>query len=292
MAAAPEKIAPAAQRLLGFLDTALDLERIQGGSLEYRAGVADPAALLAGCAETARADGADQGRAFEFSTENLPPAIFTDPEKLRRAVAAMLAHGAQAGCFGVCLKAWGEGGREEGVLVVEVAAQGPTAQVPLSQEEAFYLPVAQALAAFVGGSLEVYGEGAAVCLRLPYKGAALSAPEDTPLAGRRLLVVDNGLSGRRPIKEMLEGTGLAIEEASSQEEALARFGADPWDAVLVDLQMPKGPALVQALQKRGGAKIIALAVTAPAFPLGEAVVLYKPVEFTKLYRVLGGHHGE
>ena len=66
----------------------------------------------------------------------------------------------------------------------------------------------------------------------------------------RVLVVDDDQGIRYTLREILEASGLAVDEAADGEAALAQFAAVPADLVITDLRMPKldGMALLARLQ--------------------------------------------
>jgi two-component system, NtrC family, response regulator HydG len=66
----------------------------------------------------------------------------------------------------------------------------------------------------------------------------------------RVLVVDDDQGIRYTLREILESSGLTVDEAADGEAALARFAAMPADLVITDLRMPKldGMELLARLQ--------------------------------------------
>ena len=66
----------------------------------------------------------------------------------------------------------------------------------------------------------------------------------------RVLVVDDDQGIRYTLREILESSGLAVDEAADGEAALACFVAAPADLVITDLRMPKldGMGLLARLQ--------------------------------------------
>jgi two-component system KDP operon response regulator KdpE len=54
----------------------------------------------------------------------------------------------------------------------------------------------------------------------------------------KILIVDDESSLRRILRVSLGALGLEAEEASTGEEALALLGADHYDVVLLDIEMP------------------------------------------------------
>jgi two-component system response regulator HydG len=66
----------------------------------------------------------------------------------------------------------------------------------------------------------------------------------------RVLVVDDDPGIRYTLREILESSGLLVDEADDGEAALVRFAATPADLVITDLRMPKldGMGLLARLQ--------------------------------------------
>ena len=90
------------------------------------------------------------------------------------------------------------------------------------------------------------GRGTAVTMSFPPDGPGASPAEQAVaggpadrLAGRVLLVEDNAEVAAAH-RELLEATGLAVDQASSGEEALRRLAVEtvPFDLVLSDIAMP------------------------------------------------------
>jgi CheY-like chemotaxis protein len=67
------------------------------------------------------------------------------------------------------------------------------------------------------------------------------ALEDISLSGKRLLVVDDVEINRMIICELLEGSGIEIDEADDGKKAFDKFtqaSLNYYDCILMDLQMP------------------------------------------------------
>ncbi|MEV4071674.1 ATP-binding response regulator [Nonomuraea fuscirosea] len=106
------------------------------------------------------------------------------------------------------------------------------------------LPYARRLAEALGGTLELAsaeGEGTTATLRLPH----YSGPPEL----ERVLVADDDEVFRAAARRMLYGFAKHIDEAPDGAVALELMAADPPDAVLVDLLMPRldGSVLLQRM---------------------------------------------
>lgn len=56
---------------------------------------------------------------------------------------------------------------------------------------------------------------------------------------KRILIVDDSALSRRTLRNMLEGAGYAVEEASDGAQALERYFLNPHDMVLLDIVMER-----------------------------------------------------
>jgi CheY-like chemotaxis protein len=70
---------------------------------------------------------------------------------------------------------------------------------------------------------------------------------------RRILVVDDDAAIRHLVGTTLAEEGFEIQEAVDGADALAKMGAEAYDAVVSDLQMPRldGLSLLREIRRRG-----------------------------------------
>ncbi|HEX5485697.1 MAG TPA: ATP-binding protein, partial [Limnobacter sp.] len=125
------------------------------------------------------------------------------------------------------------------------------------------------------------------------------APEARPLAGKRILVVDDHKLNRMVAREMLSKWGAAVEMAVNGREAVERCLIEPFDLVLMDLQMPEmdGFEATSKIQEALGNKAPPIvAVTASAteqdrldiLKAGMCEHVIKPFKKETLIRILLG----
>jgi two-component system, sensor histidine kinase and response regulator len=111
------------------------------------------------------------------------------------------------------------------------------------------LSIVRRLVEMMGGATDVesqLGEGSTFWFELPMTTVDAPAVDDRPplsRAGRRILVVDDNATNRRVLLTQLSHAGYDVMLASGGREALttmrsALAAARPFDAVLVDFQMP------------------------------------------------------
>ena len=100
------------------------------------------------------------------------------------------------------------------------------------------------------------------------------APErevDRILGGTRVLVVEDNLVNQRVVTKMLEKLGVTYEVCGDGEQAISRYAAAPFDAILMDCQMPvldgyEATAEIRARESKSGGHIPIIGLTANAMP--------------------------
>ncbi len=121
------------------------------------------------------------------------------------------------------------------------------------------LALAQRVAERCGAALRVEpgaGGGAEVTVTL-IPSRLLEPPRRTPTSGMpavpgRVLVADDDDANRRALAQLLQSQGHDVVTAVDGVEALERLAANHFDAVVVDLQMPRlgGRAVYEEVQRR------------------------------------------
>jgi CheY-like chemotaxis protein len=120
----------------------------------------------------------------------------------------------------------------------------------------------------------------------------------SPLAGIRVLLVDDDELVRDAVRDYLLECGAVVVTAASARAGLAEFTASPPDVLVSDLRMPPGEdgfwliAAVRALAPAPGGAVPAIAVSGDVQAHGRAraagfqAVLGKPVWFAELSELM------
>ena len=145
----------------------------------------------------------------------------------------------------------------------------------------------------------VLGDLAARLLGLEREGAAPpGAAAHGPATPLRVLVAEDNLVNQRVLRLQLERLGHHVETVANGAEALEALALAPYDALLVDLQMPvlDGLAVAHAVREQerqsGHGHLIVVALTASVLPeerekciaAGMDDFLSKPVDETEIGR--------
>jgi CheY-like chemotaxis protein len=126
-----------------------------------------------------------------------------------------------------------------------------------------------------------------------------AGPPTTGLQGRSLLVVDDNEFNLEVARGLLEAVGASVQTANDGAQAVEMLRAQPFDCVLMDVQMPVMDGLEATRRIRADTQLsstLVIAMTANAsgtdrahcLEAGMNEVIKKPVEPEKMYRILAG----
>jgi signal transduction histidine kinase/DNA-binding response OmpR family regulator len=138
------------------------------------------------------------------------------------------------------------------------------------------LSITRKLANMHGGSVRLDsqpGQGTTAVLTLPYRigtAADLNEKPSVPkqqlasLRGLKALVADDEPYNRLLIRTIMDKWGVTIKDVTNGKEVLAALAEEPFDFVLMDLQMPEldGIAATQEIRQQMELKLPILALTA------------------------------
>jgi len=308
---------------LRMINDLLDVSRIGRGRLELDLARVDLAAVVAMAVESVHAMAAARQLAITVSTT--PVLMLGDEARLHQIVANLLANAikfnVQHGRIDVSLTA----DDREAVIRVRDTGMGIDADLLPYVFDRFRqgdggfsrrhsglglgLTIVRELVALHGGSVTAEsdgpGAGATFTVRLPVSGAGEpdavpKAPAiGEPLAGVRVLVVDDDDESRAWLVKLVEfGGGEAVGDASA-DAALDRLAGDRFDLIVSDIAMPgrDGANFLRELRARGDETAM-VAVTAFAaadqrrriLSAGFADYFMKPVDPPAFLRRLAELH--
>jgi signal transduction histidine kinase/ligand-binding sensor domain-containing protein/ActR/RegA family two-component response regulator len=289
-----EAIQSAGRHLLVLLNDALDLARIEAGRLELQDVAFDLPALLADACALLRPQAEAKRLAFTLELPpDLPRGVRGDPVRLRQ-ILLNLGHNAvkftTAGRIRICATAGGDR------LHVDVEDTGPgmdAAQVARlfgrfeqadgARTSADFggsglgLSICRELAQAMRGDIEVDsapGRGTRFRVTLPLVLQALPEPASLSLRvrepdgeGARILVVEDDALVGEVVCGLLEHLGHRARHVAHGLEGLAAVAGEPFDLIVVDLDLPgiDGFELARLLRLQGrAAPIVALTARADA----------------------------
>ena len=324
-----------AESLMVVLDDILDYSKVENGALELERIEFDLAGLVREIAALFRRNASEKGLELECDVApDLSPRRLGDPTRVRQVLFNLVGNAIKftdEGSVRIAARRAPGGGVElrvsdTGIGISEVA-QGllfePFRQADSSTSRRFGgtglgLAICRRLTEAMGGSIAVEsraGSGSTFRVVLPLGAApafASAAPEaaaplpaaasDAPLEGRVLVVEDNPVNSR-VAAAMVEGLGLEVATVASGADAIDALASEPFDLVLMDMQMPgmDGPEatrLVRAEESRAlDPRVPVVALTAnvldehrdECFAAGMDDFLSKPLRRGELRAVLARH---
>jgi PAS domain S-box-containing protein len=324
-----EHIDDSAQALAGLISDILDLSKIEAGRLTLEQVDFDLHQLLGSVRDAYTDLAAAKGLGFRFElATGVPRWVNGDPMRLRQIVANYLSNALKFTEHGVIeVRALR---RVDGRTRIEVRDTGPGIALglqtrlfhPFSQADAsttrryggtgLGLSICRQLAVLMGGGvgmLSTPGEGSRFWADLPLRASSAPpvaqatrfAPVDA-LAGARILLVEDHPVNTLVAEATLAHWGAQVVTAANgalavQAVAEATAAGTPFDAVLMDLQMPVlgGVDATIAIRRTHGAMLLpVIALTADvllserenAMRQGMNDFLSKPIDPERLVRVL------
>jgi PAS domain S-box-containing protein len=281
-------ICSSGKHLLTVLNDILDLSKIEAGKMEVESVATNPMQIAEEVVSLMRVTAIGKGLTLDLAYDGpLPTAVLADPTRLRQSLLNVVGNAIKFTETGGVLLRLGCGSGEEPSLEFNIVDTG-IGMTDAQQQKLFQsfsqadesttrkfggtglgLAVSRKLVRLMGGDMtchSVAGQGSTFTLTLPFTLSSTTdmvtpnemPPQSTdasgPLAGRRLLVVEDGPENQWLIGIHLRNAGAIITNADDGRAGVATATADgPFDAVLMDMQMPvmDGYAATAALRQAG-----------------------------------------
>ena len=324
------------QHLLGVINDVLDMAKITSGKLELEEVAFNLCDSMAEAVRPLVAQAQEKGLHFAgtpLRTTCAYPWVLGDPLRLNQILINLVSNAVKFTAPGGRVVVIGEQLAEtEATLTVRFSVEDTGIGIAPDKQEVIFegftqayadtarlfggtglgLSISRALVQQLGGELTLCsapGRGStfAFTLTLPKAPApALEAPLDAydtgALRGRRVLVVEDNEINRTVARLLLEGWGVVVDEAEDGTAGVTRVRHEaPYDAVLMDIQMPglnglDATAAIRALADPLRAHTPIIALTANAFradrdrylAAGLDACLAKPFEEEDVYHTLVG----
>src|SRR4051795_11099804 len=317
-----EVIRTSGEALMRIIDDILDFSKIEAGKLELEEGSVE----IRACAESALDLVAVSASKKEIELgclvdDDVPAAIVGDATRLKQALGNLLANAVkftEAGEVVLAVTADDAGGdlrrvrfcvRDTGIGIsaermhrlFEPFRQGDESTTRGYGGTGLGLAISQRLADLMGGTLSVESEerrGSTFQFEIVAREAAASPPwnDEAPLAGKRLLLVDDNATNREIVRRLAESWEILVEVVERPTDALARVRrGDPFDVAVLDMQMPEmdGLELAREIRRYRDRRALPLLLLTSMGRLAEArgasefaAQLVKPVKSSQLHDAL------
>jgi signal transduction histidine kinase/CheY-like chemotaxis protein/HPt (histidine-containing phosphotransfer) domain-containing protein len=320
-----------AESLLALVNEVLDISKIEAGGLELEEIAFDVRQLARDALAVVGQQAQRKGLALSCRLDpGLPAAAQGDPGRLRQVLLNLLSNAVKFTASGEVELAVdhlaGQGSlrfsvRDTGVGIApdrQRAIFEPFAQADASTSRThggtgLGLTIASRLVERMGGRLTVTsepGKGSTFAFAVPLRAAALEPaaeppPPPPPEAHARVLLAEDNTVNQQVLTLLLEKAGYHVEVASNGREALAALEREPFDLVLMDVQMPemdglRATRLIRQREKAFGGHVPVVAVTANAvqgerqrcLAAGMDDYLSKPVRGAELFAAIKRLLGE
>jgi PAS domain S-box-containing protein len=259
-----------AEALLRILDDVLDFSKLEAGRIEVEAENCDPEAICESVTQVLRTKAEEKGLSLICRMlPSVPPAIVTDPARLRQILFNLVGNAIKFTTSGhVALRARRLTDAPDGRFLMEFEVEdtgigiAPEAGRTLFQRftqadntitrrfggTGLGLAICKDLCELLGGTIRVEsapGQGSVFTFTIacrpgePVESAAPLAVEAAgPLPPLSVLVVDDNAVNRNVAAAMLTREGHRVAFATNGIEAIDEVMKQPFDLVLMDVQMP------------------------------------------------------
>ena len=319
-------IQSAGEVLLVLLNDVLDISKIESGKIELEDGVLDAAAIGAAvhAAFTVLAAEKDLSLALEV-TPAAQGSWRGDPVRVRQILQNLVANAVkftERGAVSIRIDHDGAAltmrvadtgpgiAPEHQAHIFESFAQGDASTTRRYGGSGLGLAICTSLVELMGGQIALDsapGHGAAFTVRLPLERSSAPAPREDaraqaapPARSLRILAAEDNAMNQLVLKTLLGQLGLEPVVVENGEQVLRAWEAEPWDVILMDVQMPvmDGPTAARRIRelerRQGRARTPIIALTANAMAhhadeyraAGMDGLAPKPIKLTELVQAI------
>jgi PAS domain S-box-containing protein len=278
-----ERVGDASRALLCTVNDILDFSKLEAGQVSFQPQPIVLAKLGRATLDlfTPQAAAKDLTLTLEDAGGVAGLVVSLDPDRIRQILLNLVGNAVKfTDAGGVTLR--GGYDQQAGVLKVEVIDTGPG--IPAERRAVLFqrfsqvdgsltrshggtglgLAICKGLVEAMGGKIGVdsrEGEGSRFWFEIPAPLAVLPGAQDEgpvaeqpTFAGLRVLVVDDHPANRELARLFLAGVGAEVSEAVDGEEAVELAAIWPYDAILMDLRMPRldGPGAMRRIREEAG----------------------------------------
>ncbi len=323
------QIEVSSQHLLGLLNDILDISKIEAGKIELCEESFDLENVINNVSAIIRPRCAEKNINFSFSINNLEQArVHSDALRLRQVLINLLGNAVKfTKEFGKVEFLVNQKERKDGKILVEfkIIDNGigispehiDSLFIPFEQGGSFItkqyggtglgLSISKRIVNLLGGEISVdskEGEGSTFAFSVWLNEVEGESEEDEVVLnfekfnGKRVLLVDDVDINRLIVIEMLDSTGLIIDEAEDGHVALSKFeNSKPgyYDMIYMDIRMPnmdgyEASDAIRKLNRPDALTVPIIAMTANAFKEdvdkaiehGMDAHLAKPIDYEKM----------
>ena len=324
-----EVIRQSGESLLAILNDVLDLSKIEAGKLELEQAEFDIDELSRGAIGAFAATAQAKGLCFELKVERRARGVYRgDSVRVRQILYNLVSNAlkfTEAGGVKVAVTRKASGlsisvndtgigiAPEKLACLFQKFEQADASTTRRYGGTGLGLAICRDLAELMGGSIRAdstLGKGATFTVELPLQRLATApvTPVPAPAAPpaptdgvtiRVLAAEDNGMN-QLVLRTLLEQVGVEPVMVGNGREAVEAWAREPWDLILMDVQMPEmdGPTATGVIRARERAEgrprtpIVALTANAMSHQVAEYLrtgmdgFVAKPIEAARLYAVI------
>ncbi|MDR2768014.1 MAG: response regulator [Treponema sp.] len=327
-----KQIEISSQHLLGLINDILDISKIEAGKIELNFEAVDLLKLARMVETIIRPRCEEKNITFTVSFSLNPPAAYlADPLRLRQVLINLLGNAVKftPECGSITFSIVQRAETDDKTIISFAVSDNGIGISKEAQKSLFKpfeqtssdiskryggtglgLAISQSIIQILGGEIRVESEeGAGSVFTFDLALARTEAPEEVAvpsdaegkLKGKRALLVDDVAINRIILINLLEYTGLQIEEAEDGAAALRCFSDSPphyYDIIYMDVQMPvldgySASRGIRAMDREDAKTVPIVALTANAFKEdidkalenGMNAHLAKPVEMDKCLEI-------